>query len=131
MEMDKKPVGEPIAYNLSLLEEVCDEGSIQEILSAFLMTLPEQLTALQQANAEKDFDQLVFISHKLKSSTGMMQATVLTENLHKIEQLSREKAEAAHLIQRTVSLFEELTRQLEKGEGVRPGQMKNSNIWKY
>jgi len=114
-------------YSLSLLEEVGDEDYIQDILSCFLSTVPDQMTELQQANAAKDYDKLFLIAHRLKGSTGMMQATALTENLSRLEQLSREKTDASDLVHGTMILFEELIRQLEMEKRSRIAQAEKTS----
>lgn len=101
-------------YSLSLLEEVGDDEYLQDILNTFLTNLPGQLAELQSACAEKDHDKVFFISHKLKGSCGMLQAATLIEKLSVIQRLSKEKIDAAEVVEEITGLFKELLHRLEK-----------------
>jgi len=84
------------------------------MLNAFLVTLPEELKELQLASGKEDYDQIYFMAHKLKGSTGMLQASTLMEILTKIEQAAREKADVTELVEKVSALFAELEAHLKE-----------------
>jgi len=101
-------------YSLSLLEEVGDDGYLQDILNTFLTRLPEQLEQLQDASIRKDYDKLFFHAHKLKGSCGMLQASSLTGKLSIIQELAKERRDARQTVEEVAKLFDKLLYQLKK-----------------
>ncbi|HMH23308.1 MAG TPA: PAS domain S-box protein [Puia sp.] len=102
------------AYDLGLLEEIGDREYFVDMLNAFLVQLPEELKELQVAAGQQDFDRVYFMAHKLKGSTGMLQASTLMELLTKIEQAAKEKAALSGLVEKVSLLFAELEEHLRE-----------------
>ncbi|HZE83352.1 MAG TPA: ATP-binding protein, partial [Puia sp.] len=102
------------AYDLGLLEEIGDREYFVDMLNAFLVTLPEELKELQFASGKEEYDRIYFMAHKLKGSTGMLQASTLMEILTKIEQAAKERADVTELVEKVSLLFAELEAHLKE-----------------
>jgi len=94
------PGGEPVVaiieksrsenlFDLSLLEEMNDNEYLSEILTIFLGNTPNELNELKSASIAGQFDVVYKIAHKLKGSTGLFQATFLSDVLERIENTAR------------------------------------------
>jgi CheY-like chemotaxis protein len=73
-------------YDLSMLEEMDDNDYIIEIISIFLNETPKELVELQNGAASGRTDVICNKAHKLKSSTGLIQANKLLQILKNIEE---------------------------------------------
>ncbi len=80
----RTPVQERL-YDLSLLEEMDDIEYTTDILSIFLNETPKELTEMQKAVTAGQIDVVGGKAHKLKSSTGLIQADALLNILKTIE----------------------------------------------
>jgi CheY-like chemotaxis protein len=76
-------------YDLSLLEEMDDNEYIVEIVSIFLNETPKELAEMQKAAISGKIDIVYAKAHKLKSSTGLLQADTLLQILKHIEGISK------------------------------------------
>jgi CheY-like chemotaxis protein len=101
-------------FNLSLLEEIGDKDYVRDTICTFLEALPRHLADLQRAFADKNYDRLAFLAHKLKGTMGVFQARTLTEQLDKIEQLALEKRDPGAIVPVTLNLFRQLDGDLRK-----------------
>jgi CheY-like chemotaxis protein len=81
--------GIPKFFDLSLLEEMDDNEYLIEILSLFLENTPAEIRSLEEALQAEDTDAIYKISHKLKSSVGLLQAQALLQLLERIEKVSK------------------------------------------
>ena len=72
-------------YNLSLLEEMDDNEYLTDILSIFLTNTPKELIELQLACIAVEFNTVYKITHKLKSSVGLLQAGNLLKLITQME----------------------------------------------
>ena len=105
-------------YDLGLLEEVGDPEYFLDMLNVFLTNIPEQLKEMEMASGRQDFERVYFMAHKLKGSTGMIQAAALMEILGKIEQLAKEKADVSELVCKASVLYSEIEMHLKEEKRV-------------
>lgn len=76
-------------FDLALLEQMDDENFIIQIIEIFLLDTPADLAIMEHAFKDGDLDTVCKTAHKLKSSTGMLQANSLFGMLGNIEKLSK------------------------------------------
>lgn len=76
-------------FDLSYLEQMDDKNFIIQILDIFLIDTPADLLVLEDAFKAGDLDTVCKTAHKLKSSTGMLQANSLFDMLGNIEKLAK------------------------------------------
>lgn len=77
-------------YNLSILEEMDDNDYVIEIVSIFLNESPKELNEILKGYKSKDPVKLYKHAHKLKGSSGLIQANPLYGVLVKIEEAARQ-----------------------------------------
>src|SRR5438445_13452780 len=77
-------------YDLSMLEEMDDAEYLLEVLDLLLQETPKDLRELQEAFQAGKADIVYKKAHKLKSSSGVIQAENLTGLLENIEALGKE-----------------------------------------
>jgi len=76
-------------FDLSFLEEMDGNNFIAEVLTLFIRETEEDLAAMKLACDTGAFDTVCEIAHKLKGSTGMIQANTLWTLLEQIEELAK------------------------------------------
>ncbi len=76
-------------FDLSLLQEMDDNEYTAEILSIYLKNSPGELEDLRKACAAIAFDNVYKAAHKIKGSTGLIQANGLLKILVKIEEFAK------------------------------------------
>ncbi len=76
-------------FDLSYLEQMDDKNFIIQIIEIFLLDTPADLLVLEDAFKAGDLDTVYKTAHKLKSSTGMLQANSLFGMLGNIEKLAK------------------------------------------
>ena len=76
-------------YDLSMLEEMDDAEYLLEVLDLLLQETPKDLKELQDAFRAGKADIVYKKAHKLKSSSGVIQAENLTSFLEDIEALGK------------------------------------------
>jgi PAS domain S-box-containing protein len=108
-DVRSKPTG---VFDLSLLSEVGDEDYIRDIIQTFIDSLPVQVTELETAVSSCDPDRVYVIAHRLRGSTGMLQATALSDRLGRLERLAKEKTDGRSLVEELLPLFEQLRSEL-------------------
>ncbi len=64
--------------------------TFKEVLNLCIQTLPEQLSAIEEAIESKNADALFNISHMMKSSSGSIGAFGLAEKAEAIELIARD-----------------------------------------
>ena len=76
-------------YDLSMLEEMDDNDYLVEIVSIFLHETPKELNEMRKAYSDNKADRVYKQAHKLKSSTGIIQAKRLSGILTQIEEITK------------------------------------------
>lgn len=84
----EKPMNENL-FDLSLLEEMDDNEYVSEIVGIFLSNTPSELNDLKKACASNRYADAYKMAHKLKSSTGLLKASFLSNVLIKIEDFAK------------------------------------------
>lgn len=113
VDMSKEEEGETedkknAQYDLSLLEELEDPGSMYEVLAIFFESVPREIEQLQKAAKENNQPELHRLAHKLKSAVSTIQSIRMTELLKAIEKnaASGEHAEQSlDMVHEVVNLF--------------------------
>ncbi|MDB5223852.1 MAG: integral rane sensor hybrid histidine kinase [Chitinophagaceae bacterium] len=103
-------------FDLSLLEEMDDNEYVSEILTMFLNNTPNELNELQNTCTYNQFDAAYKMAHKLKSSAGLLKATILLDVLIKIEETAKaEKQEdLVKLAEKAIKEYKKIEPQLQK-----------------
>jgi PAS domain S-box-containing protein len=110
-DIRSRPTG---VFDLSLLSEVGDEDYVRDIIQTFIDSLPIQLAELETAMSAADADRIYLIAHRLRGSTGMLQATAVSDRLGRLERLAKEKADCRSLVEELMPRFEHLRRELRE-----------------
>lgn len=76
-------------YDLKMLEEMDDDDYLAEIVSIFLQETPAEFKELQAAAKARKTSIVAQKAHKLKSSTGIIEAQKLTKMLKQIEETAK------------------------------------------
>ena len=76
-------------YDLSMLEEMDDDDYLAEIVSIFLKETPKEISEMRKAYVCSKPDIIYKQAHKLKSSTGLIQANRLSGILVQIEEIGK------------------------------------------
>jgi PAS domain S-box-containing protein len=85
---NEKPKNETL-FDLSLLEEMDDNGYVVEIVTTYLNNAPGELRELAVACNSSSFDAVYKAAHKLKGSTSLLQANSLLKILVKLEEFAK------------------------------------------
>ena len=93
-------------YDLSLLEEMDDNEYIIEIVSIFLNETPKELAEMQKAATSGQIGIVGKKAHKLKSSSGLLQATTLSQILKHIDEIA-DSANVSEILKLVGSAHEE------------------------
>ena len=89
-------ISEP--YDLSMLEEIGDTEYLLEVLTTLMKEVPEDIKEMQQALHDGNIDLVCRQAHKIKSSSGIIQAEKLTVILEDIEVLGKKGATVNQLL---------------------------------
>ena len=84
--------------------------SFKEVLHLCIETLPEQLSAIEDAIETRDAESLFNISHKMKSSSGSIGAFGLAEKAEVIELIGRDGS--TQVPDQAISELRDATRQV-------------------
>jgi HPt (histidine-containing phosphotransfer) domain-containing protein len=76
-------------FDLSFLEEMNDKNFLIQVLGLYLEDTPKDLAEMKQALDDLEPGIIAKSAHKLKSSTGMLQATRLSSVLEQTETLAK------------------------------------------
>ncbi|MFT2008996.1 response regulator [Pontibacter sp. 13R65] len=86
---DSKPAA---LYDFSGLGDLANDAKfIRKMQQLFLDTVPSQISELQQAIQQQDWEQVMHITHRLKSTFGNIKIVGATEDLRKIEVIARSR----------------------------------------
>lgn len=85
---ETKPV-----FDLSMLIEMGDKEVIAMLHKMFEELVPVSLDELKENAIRQDWDKVRFISHKLKSSLGVIRIHEILENMSQVEILAKERRE--------------------------------------
>lgn len=103
-------------FNLSYLEQLADNDFIAEVIVLYLKDTNTDLQEMKMSFDTGAFDTVCNMAHKLKSSTGMLQANSLFSILEQIEKTAKEGLEIeelAQLVQAAGYEFDQLKPALE------------------
>lgn len=100
------------AMNASAFSEMKElmGDTFKEVLTLCIETLPEQLSAIEDAIENKNAESLFNISHKMKSSSGSIGAFGLAEKAEAIELIGREGS--TQVPEQAISDLRDATRQV-------------------
>ena len=107
---------EPKIFDLSFLEEMDDTNFLKQVIKLYLEDTPQDLTEMKEALLIPEPDTIAKKAHKLKSSTGMLQANKLFDILEETEKLAKEgqvTTELNELIAHAQYEFDSLKKALE------------------
>jgi HPt (histidine-containing phosphotransfer) domain-containing protein len=76
-------------FDLSFLEEMNDKGFLVQVLELYLEDTPKDLAEMKRGLDDLEPLTIARSAHKLKSSTGMLQATRLSDVLEQTETLAK------------------------------------------
>jgi len=79
-------------YSLDKINELAegDEDFIRSVVSVFLEEVPEDLIALENAIAAKDFEQIYKMAHKIKPNVDLLGMEQTRANALEIETLGKQ-----------------------------------------
>ena len=105
----------PVLYDLSMLEEMDDAEYLLEVLDLLLQETPKDIKELQAALHSGKADVVYKKAHKLKSSSGVIQAENLTALLGDIEALGKKgiiNDELKSLVEHAVEEYRDIEKSL-------------------
>jgi HPt (histidine-containing phosphotransfer) domain-containing protein len=82
-------IAEQKMFDLSFLEEMNDTNFLIQVIGLYLEDTPKDLAEMKQALDIPDASIIARSAHKLKSSTGMLQATKLYSVLEQTETIAK------------------------------------------
>ena len=103
-------------FDLSFLELLNDKKFVVQVIELYLLDSQKDMWELKHAAEEPDFDTVYKITHKLKSSTGMLQANALYELFEQIEKAGKqgdEKELIPQLVETTSLEYDRLRYELK------------------
>jgi HPt (histidine-containing phosphotransfer) domain-containing protein len=107
----------PLLYDLSMLEEMDDAEYLLEVIDLLLQETPKDIKELQDAFKLGKADNVYKKAHKLKSSSGIIQAEALTAVLGDIETLGKKgiiSDELKGLIEHAAEEYGHIEKSLQK-----------------
>jgi len=118
IEEAKEPENSKL-FDLSMLEEMDDNEYLSEMLEIFLSMTPTELKEMEKQLKSGEFDNVYKTAHKLKSSTGLMKANKLFDDLVKIEETAmlKNRKELSLLIGNAKNSFFQLENPLKEHLG--------------
>jgi PAS domain S-box-containing protein len=86
---------EDLLYDLSSLKEMShgDNGFIKKMITLFIEQIEAYLVQIQEANSKQDYDTIAKITHKIKSSVGIMGIVSIKNEIKELELLCIENHE--------------------------------------
>jgi HPt (histidine-containing phosphotransfer) domain-containing protein/FixJ family two-component response regulator len=85
-------------YDLQMLEQMDDNDYLLEILSIFLDETPRELKEMHKAALSNKLSIVSAKAHKLKSSSGLLEANKLTKILAQLEQDVRSESVCSEIV---------------------------------
>lgn len=119
---NEKPQNEML-FDLSLLEEMDDNEYVVEILTTYLENSSPVLNELYEACKSASFDAVYKAAHKLKGSTGLLQANSLLKILVKLEEFAKSEISDGLIV-----LGEQANEEYKKLENPLKEYIKNTGI---
>lgn len=113
---NNRMISEKKRFDLTFLEEMEDKNFLVEVIVLYLKDTDNDLSQMKASFDENDFEAIYKGAHKLKSSTGMLQANTLYAVLENIEKLARSQEDnnqLVKLVEMAKSEFHELKASLE------------------
>lgn len=112
LKVEEYPVNEVVSaeeklYDLNMLEAMEDNDYLVEILSIFLEETPREFKEMQKAASSGKAPIVADKAHKLKSSSGLLEANKLTRILEQIEYMARSENRPADLLKLVESALPE------------------------
>jgi len=110
-------IAEQKMFDLSFLEEMDDRNFLIQVLGLYLTDTPKDLADMKQALRIPEVDTIARSAHKIKSSTGMLQANRLFSVLEQTEMMAKSGAvsqQLAELVDEAQSEFELLKGALQQ-----------------
>ncbi len=104
-------------FNLSILHELDDPGSVLEVLGLFLSNTPGDIEALSKVAGENNQPEIYRLAHKLKSAVAMIQSERLTGLLKTIEINAKNNTnpeETCNMVNEVVTLFASIEKPLRE-----------------
>lgn len=104
-------------FDLSFLEEMDDRNFVAEVVNLYIHDTAADLQEMAAALKSRKTETVAQAAHKLKSSTGMLQADRLFQILAQTEQVAKEgnsSGELASLVPMAQQAFEQLKTGLER-----------------
>jgi HPt (histidine-containing phosphotransfer) domain-containing protein len=94
-------------FDLSFLEEMDDKEFLIQVIGLYLEDTPKDLAEMKRALDIADSDIVAGSAHKLKSSTGMLQANKLQTVLAQTEMMARSGPVTPQLVELVNEAHEE------------------------
>lgn len=112
-----KPAKEEKLFDLSLLEELDDKESLLDVLELFLGSSPNEVKSFSGLAAQKDWNAIFKVAHKVKGAVSILQADTLSRLLGELELNAKEESDTVLIVQqveKVLEMFSELERQLRE-----------------
>jgi hypothetical protein len=89
-------------YNLQKLYEIenKDDAFIKEVVSLFLNTVPPVSKALVKAAAEKKWEDVYFLAHKMKANIDLLNIQSIQKEIRIVEENARAKESLDHMAEK-------------------------------
>lgn len=79
-------------YSLVKIKEIDDaEDFVQQIINIFLETIPGNTDSLVKACDEKDWEQVYFFAHKIKSNVNLLSIDTIIDEIKFVEQSAKNR----------------------------------------
>ena len=79
-------------YSLVKIKEIDDdEDFIQQVISIFLETVPENTGELVKACNEENWEQVYFYAHKIKSNVNLLSIDCILDEIKFVEQSAKNR----------------------------------------
>lgn len=99
-------------YSLVKIKEIDDaEDFIQQVITIFLETVPENANALVKACDEKNWEQVYFFAHKIKSNVNLLSIDTIIDEIKFVE-LSAKNGDNVEAIPGKISFINEILKKV-------------------
>lgn len=117
-ENEQKVESDPI-YSLSKLEEISrgNPAFVEKMVRMLLDEMPISLAGLKEHLANKEYDRLKAVAHKMKPSVNLMDMSSINESIQKIETDAGNKTnleDLPPLVDQVISTCEEMLEELKQ-----------------
>ncbi|MBY0424621.1 MAG: Hpt domain-containing protein [Cytophagales bacterium] len=106
-DSDPKP---KFKYDMAILDNLTNGNKVfaGKLMQIFLDTVPEMLTQIDTQVKAKDFDNLSFYAHKLKSTINGLSISYLSDAILELEQRAKQRQECESITSLAKQIREEL-----------------------